>query len=73
MRQSYYGEPPQFVDRQPTAWEEAFAAALQEIFAAGHHELQAIIAGLNRSTVKPPDAQTWTVSEFQSVLRRVGW
>lgn len=73
MHQFYYGEPPQFVHRQATPWEEELASVLATIFTAGHHELDAIVVGLNRSTVRVPGADKWTVESFTATLKKVGW
>ena len=72
MHEPYYSEPPQFFERSVGPWEEELAAALQEIFSAGTHDLDGMVAGLNQKGVKPPDRDTWTVEGFRSVLKQVG-
>ena len=72
MREAYYSEPPSYLDRPATPWEEELVAALQAIFTSGTHDLAGIVMALNRSSVKPPDGETWTADRFQAVLRKVG-
>jgi hypothetical protein len=73
MPDDYYSEPPAYFDRPVTAWEEQLAGTLQAIFTSGTRELDGIVAALNKSSVRPPTGEDWTVERFQSVLKDVGW
>jgi hypothetical protein len=73
MPDGYYGEPPAYLDRPVTAWEEQLAGTLQTIFTSGTHELDGIVTALNESSVRLPGGEDWTVERFQSVLKSVGW
>jgi hypothetical protein len=52
-------------------YEEALAEALEELFTAGVAELADIVAGLNRSTVRPPGKGAWTEDNFRSEMARL--
>jgi hypothetical protein len=73
MREPYYSEPPSFFSRPAVAWEEELAGALQATFATGTHDLEGIVAALNKTSVKPADGGDWTVERFKAVLKDVGW
>lgn len=69
---TYHNGPAGFLDRPPTMWEEEFADTLMAILATGAHELDAIVAGLNRSRTRPPDGGPWTVACFTTLIRELG-
>jgi len=71
-RPPLYLEPRQAGTRTPAAWENELADVLEESFAAGIHELDALLAALNRSRVRPPAAAQWTAENFQSIIRDLG-
>ena len=57
--------------RVPTDYEESLADALEDIFAAGHHELPEIVAKLNESTVPAPGGVAWTEDSFKQEMSRL--
>lgn len=73
MRDAYYSEPPSYFGRPVTPWEEELAATLQKIFIAGTHDIGGIVTALNKSAMRPPGGEDWTVDGFQAVLKQVGW
>ena len=56
----------------PTAYEIRLGDALEAAFAAGHHELPALVGALNAEGVTDPDGATWTEASFQTVMARLG-
>jgi hypothetical protein len=73
MRESYHSEPPQFLDRPTTAWEEKLADTFQAIFAEGVYDLEGIAAKLQQSDVALRDGTKWTVERLQAVVKELGW
>ena len=73
MLDAYYSEPHSYFGRPVTPWEEELAATLQGIFTSGTHEVDGIVAALNKSSMRPPGGEDWTVEGFQAVLKKVGW
>ncbi len=56
----------------PSAYESKLADALEAAFSAGHHDIDAVVASLNRSGVAPPDGGAWTAETFAAEMRRLG-
>jgi len=56
----------------PTAYEQALADTLEQIFAQRLYELPDIVAALNREGLHTPDGATWTEANFQDTLRQLG-
>lgn len=73
MRDGYYSEPPSYFARPVAPWEHELAASLEAIFTSGTHDLGGIVAGLNKTSVRPPGGDDWTVESFRAVLKQVGW
>ena len=67
-----YTEWRQSTDRDPTEWEGALAAAIEDAFGKGHHELDALVAALNGSRVRPRDGGQWTPDNFKSLMHELG-
>ncbi|MFO0988678.1 MAG: recombinase-like helix-turn-helix domain-containing protein [Alphaproteobacteria bacterium] len=53
-------------------YEKRLADALEAVFSAGHHALDAVVAALNASGVGPPGGGAWTAEGFAAELRRRG-
>ncbi|MEM9685125.1 MAG: recombinase-like helix-turn-helix domain-containing protein [Pseudomonadota bacterium] len=53
-------------------YENRLGDALEALFEAGVKELPDIVAGLNRSGVKPPSDATWTEEIFRAEMARLG-
>jgi len=56
----------------PTEYEEALAAALEQIFTQRLYELPEIVAALNREGIRTPDGEVWSEANFQSTLSELG-
>jgi len=56
----------------PTAYENRLGDALEAAFAAGHHELPALIKALNAEGVTDPEGVAWTEASFQMVMAQLG-
>jgi hypothetical protein len=67
-----YLEPHQTRAAEPTAWEQELANAIEGLFAKGAWELDQVVAGLNKSRVRPPMGGQWTEQNFQAVMKELG-
>lgn len=67
-----YLEPHQARSRKPTAYEDLLGDAIERAYAAGLHELDALLGYLNRSGPLGPDGQPWTPATFQAEMARLG-
>ncbi len=56
----------------PTGYEEALAAALEQMFAERVYELPDIVVALNREGMRTPGGEAWTEANFQSTFRELG-
>ena len=48
------------------------ADALEAAFTAGHHEIDDLVAALNRAGVPAPKGAAWTAESFKSEMKRLG-
>jgi hypothetical protein len=55
--------------REPTAYENQLADAMEQAFAAGAWELDALVAHLNAAGVHDAQQQAWTAQSFQAELK----
>lgn len=69
---SPYLNPHQTRTREPTDWEGQLADAIESAFAAGAHELDALIAALNASRVRPRNGGQWTAEIFTALMHELG-
>ena len=67
-----YLSPHQSRTREPTEWESALAGALENAFSKGAYELDALVAELNDSRVRPYNGGTWTVEGFRKTMQELG-
>ena len=67
-----YSQWRQSTDREPTAWEGSLAAAIEDAFGKGHHDLESLIVALNASRVRPRDGGEWTSDNFKSLMHELG-
>lgn len=67
-----YLEPHQARTRQPTAFEDLLGDSIERAYAAGHHELDALIGYLNKAGPIGPDGSAWTADTFQAEMARLG-
>jgi Recombinase-like helix-turn-helix domain len=67
-----YLEPRQSRTGAPTDWEQELANVIEAIFAKRSWELDQVVAGLNRSRIRPPTGGEWTKENFQTVMKELG-
>jgi hypothetical protein len=67
-----YLSPHQSREREPTEWELNLADAIEGAFAKGAHELDALVAALNASRVRPQGGGKWTSENFTALMRDLG-
>lgn len=59
-------------DRQPTDYENLLADAIEQAYAQGVHELEALVERLNADCVPSPGGKPWTPDLFASEMKRLG-
>jgi hypothetical protein len=69
---SPYLEPHQTRTHAPSDWERQLAGAIENAFAKGAHELDALVAALNASRVRPRAGGAWTSENFTALMRELG-
>jgi hypothetical protein len=67
-----YLNPHQARQRPATPYEDQLGDALERAFAAGHWELDALLAQLNQSGPSAPNGQLWTAQSFQAEIAGLG-
>jgi hypothetical protein len=67
-----YLNPHQARQHPPTAYENQLGEAMERVFAAGHWELDALVAQLNHGGPAAPDGQPWTADSFQAEMAVLG-
>lgn len=70
--QERYIDPHQARKRPPTTYEDLLGDAIERAFAAGHWELDALVAYLNQSGPLGTNGEPWTTETFQSVMKMLG-
>jgi hypothetical protein len=67
-----YLQPQQAQQRPPTSFEDLLGDALERAFGAGHWELDALVAQLNKTGPLGPNGQNWTAESFQATIKTLG-
>lgn len=67
-----YLDPHQARRRPPTPYEDLLGDALERAFAAGHHDLDGVVASLNRGGPSAPEGQPWSAELFEREMARLG-
>ncbi len=67
-----YLDPHQTRTAPPSPYEVRLARTLEEVFAAGKHDLPDLLEGLNARHVRTPDGQPWTEASFRAEMQRLG-
>jgi hypothetical protein len=67
-----YLDPHQARKRTPDDYENLLADSLERAFAAGIHELEAVVEFLNDRRVPAPGGQAWSLDLYESEMRRLG-
>ena len=70
--QDRYLDPHQARERPPTPYEDLLGDAIERAYAAGIHELPALVAQLNRSGPMGPNGQPWTETSFPAEMAKLG-
>lgn len=71
-RDDLYLQPRQAATRAATDWENDLADVIEAAFAAGARDLDELVAGLNRSRVRPPGHAAWTPEVYVDLMKRLG-
>jgi hypothetical protein len=71
-REARYFEPHQARTRAPTTYEDLLGDAIERAFGAGHWELDALVAQLNKSGPLAPNSQPWTAESFTATIKTLG-
>ena len=67
-----YLEPHQARTRKPTAHEDLLGDSIERGYAAGHHELDALLAYVNQAGPLAPGSLPWTPESFTAEMARLG-
>ena len=67
-----YLDPHQARPRKPTSYEDLLGDSIERAFAAGHWELEALLAYLNKAGPLGPKGQPWSTASYQSVIKTLG-
>lgn len=67
-----YNETHQSRSVPPTAYESLLGDAIERAFGQGIHDLDGLVAYLNRSGPSGPNGQPWTAASYQSEMARLG-
>jgi hypothetical protein len=67
-----YLQPHQARTRAPTTFEDLLGDAIERAFGAGHWELDALLAYLNKVGPLAPGSQPWTAQSFQDTVKNLG-
>lgn len=67
-----YLDPHQSRTQEPTAWQQELANAIESVFAKGARELDEVVAGMNKTRVRPLDGGDWTADNFTALMRELG-
>jgi Recombinase-like helix-turn-helix domain len=59
-------------DHDPSPYDRRLAAAIENTFATGGHDLPDLIGGLNDSGVFDPDGQPWSEVSFAAAMKERG-
>jgi hypothetical protein len=63
--------PKQAQKRPPTSDEVLLGDAIEHAFGAGHWELDALVASLNKTGPLAPNSQAWTKASYTAEIARL--
>jgi len=72
LTRTLYNETHQNRTAPPTAYESLLGDSIERAFAAGIHDLDGLVAALNRSGPNAPNGQAWTAQGFQALMAELG-
>jgi hypothetical protein len=67
-----YLTPQQASSGAPTAWENEFGDVLEATFTRGVVELDAVVAALNETRVRPREGGRWSAERFIATVAELG-
>ncbi len=67
-----YNETHQSRKAPPTAYENQLGDAIERAFSAGIHDLEGLVAYLNRSGPAAPNGVAWTPAVYEQTMSRLG-
>jgi hypothetical protein len=67
-----YQNPRQAASADPTDWENELGDAIEAAFTSGAWEVDALVAQLNASRVRPREGGSWTPERFLATVRELG-
>jgi hypothetical protein len=67
-----YNETHQSRTTPPTAYENLLGDAIERAFSQGIHDLEGLVAYLNRSGPSAPNGQLWSPAIYEAELARLG-
>jgi hypothetical protein len=67
-----YNEPHQHRSAPPTSYESLLGDAIERAFAQGVHDLDGVVAYLNRSGPSAPNGEPWSSTTYQREMARLG-
>ncbi|MBL0420650.1 hypothetical protein JI739_09870 [Ramlibacter sp. AW1] len=67
-----YNDTHQTRSAPPTAFESLLGDAIERAYAQGIHDLDGLVAYLNRSGPSAPNGQDWTPENYQELMARLG-
>ena len=71
-RTATYLDPHQARDRKQTAFEDLLGDSIERAYAAGLHDMDALLGYLNKAGPLGPDGQPWTPESFQTLMAQLG-
>jgi hypothetical protein len=67
-----FNEKNQSRTAPPTAFESLLGDSIERAFAQGIHDLDGLLAYLNRSGPSGPNGQPWTADTYAALMARLG-
>ena len=67
-----YNETHQSRTAPPTAYESLLGDAIERAYAQDIHDLEGLVAYLNRSGPSGPNGQPWTAENYSTEIARLG-
>ena len=67
-----YLNPHQARERQPTSHEDLLGDSIERAYAAGLHEIDALVGYLNDAGPLAPGGKPWTPESFKAEMARLG-
>ena len=71
-RTASYLDPHQARGRKQTAFEDLLGDSIERAYAAGLHDMDALLGYLNKAGPLGPDGQPWTPESFQTLMVQLG-